>query len=381
MSANRYIALYAVTLLLLAGFIIGLNRVVDPFWYYRDISIEGLNAIKTRFRYYERHVKPGIVQLEQPASLIFGSSFAEICFNPLHPGLSRAGKSYNFALAGADWNMVLCGVQFAVQQDAALRQIVVGIHPDNMPARNCAADIEKMKNPDERAFLFSYDALQASINTMLDQRKQSPSHTAEGVYLYTRGEPATASRFREYFARYKKCKIDRFSDKADIRVPSAGASHLDLSGLIDLIHTTTEKGITLKLVVYPRHALYFEQEYQCGSRENRWNALMQIVTEVENTRAAGVEVWDFEGYHAIGTEAITEGPDIYWQDPGHFNYEVGNIMLGEMFGLEPPSLGERLTPRNIPLRAEAERTARERFLLKHPEFLKELKGLLSGNGY
>lgn len=368
--------MFTSTLLVLAGLVIFLNRVIDPFWYYRDISIEGVNAVKTRFSYYERHVKPELVRMEQPASLIFGSSFAEIGFNPLHPALKSAGKSYNFALAGADWDMTLCSVQYAIQQDLALRQIVVGIHPENMPSRACEADIEKMKNPDVRAFLFSFDALQASINTIMDQRKQTPSHTAEGLYFYTRGKPETASRFREYFARYRKCKIDHISEKVPFKGDSAGADKLDLSGLRELFRATQSKGVTVKLVLYPRHALFFEQEYQCGSREGRWDALKQIASEIESTGGDKIELWDFEGYHEIGTEKITDAPDDLWQDPGHFNYEVGDIMLDEMFGLKPPNMGELVTTKNISLRAEREKNARELYLRKHPEFLTQLESML-----
>ena len=28
------------------------NRVVDPFWYYRDLNIPGFNAVKTQFHKY-----------------------------------------------------------------------------------------------------------------------------------------------------------------------------------------------------------------------------------------------------------------------------------------------------------------------------------------
>jgi len=376
MSARRYIYLFTSALLVLAGMVIVLNRVIDPFWYYRDISIEGVNAVKTRFSYYERHVKPELVRLEQPASLIFGSSFAEIGFNPLHPALKGVGKSYNFALAGAGWDMTLCSMQFAIQQDLALRQIVVGIHPENMPSRACEEDIEKMQNPDVRAFLFSYDALQASINTILDQRKQTPSHTAEGMYFYTRGKPETASRFREYFARYRKCKIDHVSVNLSFKGGFTGADQLDLSGLRDLLRATQGKGITVKLVLYPRHALFFEQEYQCGNRESRWKALTQIASEIEKVGGDKIELWDFEGYHEIGTETITEAPNALWQDPGHFNYEVGDIMLDEMFGLKPQNMGELITAKNVPLRAERENKRRELYLQKHPEFLTQLESML-----
>lgn len=376
MSAKKYIFVFTAMLLLLSVLTVAFNRVVDPFWYYRDISIDGFNAIKPKFRYYERHVKPVLVQREQPASLIFGSSFSEIGFDPLHPALRAAGKSYNFALAGAPWEMVACDVQFALSKDTALRQIVLGIHPGALPQKDCKADIAKMEIPDERAFLFSNDAFEASVNTVLEQYKQKPSHTAEGLYFYTRGLPATASRFREHFVSSTPCKISHVSINPPDTATLPKQSNLDLSGLREFVRKTTERGIVLKLVVYPRHSLMFEQEYQCGTRQARWDAIAQIVSIVEAKKSSLVEVWDFEGYHAIGTEIISDAPGVNWQDSAHFNTEFGNIMLDEMFAIKPPAFGVQLTSANLVARANEERKARAAYLGRHPEFLQQLESML-----
>lgn len=370
--------MFALALLAMSGLTVAFNRVVDPFWYFRDISIEGVNAIKPKFRNYERYVKPLLVQSEQPGSLIFGSSYAEIGFDPLHPALTAAGGSYSFALAGAPWEMVACDVKFALAKDANLRQIVLGIHLGDMPKINCDTEIEKMAAPDLRAFLFSYDAFEASINTVLEQHKQKPSHTSEGQYFYTRGTPGTEIRFREYFAQHPSCKFESAVLQPMEKDDRVNTTKLELSGLQELIGEIIKRGIVLKLVVYPRHALLLEQEYQCGTRQARWNELGQVADLVKSNRSGLVEVWDFEGYHAIGTEPISDQPGYYWQDPRHFNFEMGNIMLSEMFGLDPAQLGMRVSPDAIALRAELERRQRLQYLTEHPEFLTQLLKLSPG---
>ena len=349
------------------------NRVVDPFWYYRDISISGINSIKPKFQNYERHVKPALVRREQPASLIFGSSYSEIGFDPLHPALTSAGKSYNFAMAGASWDMVACNVKFALANDTALRQIVLGIHTSDMPLVDCKTRLENIETS-ERPFLFSLDALSSSINTVLEQRTGKSSHSAEGLYYYTRGKPETAERFRKHFALYTPCKIG--SPLPDPPNTATARKKLDLAGLRQLVHDISARGIELKLVVYPRHALSFEQEYQCGMRTARWDNLAQIVSAADSGMDHHTEVWDFEGYHEIGTEAITNSSAIYWQDPEHFNYEFGNIMLDEMFALKPSAYGMRLTSSNLAKRAETERRMRSDYIASHPDFLKQLESLL-----
>jgi hypothetical protein len=377
MTAHRYLLVVTLLALVSAVLAAAFNRVVDPFWYYRDVSLDGFNAIKPKFKNYERHVKPALVRREQPASLIFGSSFAEAGFDPLHPALAAPGKSYNFALAGAQWDMVSCHVQFALVYDAALRQIVLGIHPDAMPQKDCGAEISRMAHPEERAFLFSLDAFEASINTVLEQRHDKPSHTADGLYFHTRGLPGTATRFREVFAIRTPCDIGRVDAQGGTAQPaSRERSALDLGGLRDIVRKAAAGGIALKLVVYPRHALSFEQEYQCGTRKSRWDALAQIVALAEQEGGDMVQVWDFEGYHEIGTEPVSEAPGRYWQDPTHFNYEFGNVMLDEMFGMKAIEFGQRLTSAHLRERAARERKARAAYLQGHPELLHQLTSLL-----
>lgn len=376
MTAKKYFFVFVAMVISLSVLSVAFNRVIDPFWYYRDISIAGLNTVKPKFRKYERHVKPSIVLREQPAALIFGSSFAEIGFDPLHPALRAKGKSYNFALAGAPWEMVSCDVWFALKNDAALRTIVLGIHPEAMPKKDCRADISQMETPEEREFLFSYNALEASINTVLEQGKQKPSHTLEGLYFYGRGAPDTAGRFREFFTQNVLCKTNSVS------LPTVQSNHplanksVDISGLSDLVKAATKRGIEIKLVVYPRHALFFEQEYQCGTRAIRWNVLAQVSDLLAKETNNKAEMWDFEGYHDIGTENITVAPAAYWQDPGHFNYEFGNMMLDEMFTVKSPALGRKLTSDSIGVASNLERQNRQAFLSQHPDFLSKLDQFL-----
>lgn len=373
MSSARYVFVFMSLLVLMCLAVVTLNRIVDPFWYYRDVSIAGFNAIKPKFLRYERHVKPALVQREQPASLIFGSSFSEIGFDPRHPALNTLGKGYNFALAGAPWEMVTCDVQFALKHDHKLQQIVLGIHPRALPRTDCSADIRKMESPDEQAFLFSYDAFEATLNTLLEQGRHKPSHTADGLYFYSRGATGTASRFQQDFNHIhaQPCPPGTLRPDAQHHAPPP-----DLGGLQDLLAMTKARGITLKLVVYPSHALAIEQQYQCATRQSRWDALREIAQLVENTGGTAA-LWDFEGYHEVGTEPISEAPALYWQDLSHFNSEFGDLMLDEMFAIKSPRLGMQLTAANIEVRAQTEAGMREEYLRTHPEFLRQLQTMLS----
>lgn len=374
MSARTYVIYFLTCFFAMLVLVASFDRMVDPFWYYRDISIPGFNQIKTKFRRYERHVKPEILVREQPAAVIFGSSYSEIGFDPLHLAGLAGGRDYNFALAGASWNRVYCDVQFALQYDRGLHWIVLGIHPEAMPSRDCRRDIQVMRHPDQLSFLLSSDALKASFETVFEQRTDLPSHTAEGLYFYTRGKRGTAERFREYLPSHAPCKPGETGKKGG----GAREEALDLDGLGNIVRAVRQRGIGMKLVVYPRHAMPVELEYLCGTRKARWETLSRITSMVESEggQNSKIEIWDFEGYQHIATEKISDAPAVYWQDPAHFNYEYGNIMLDEMFGRTEPDYGTRLTPENIPDREMAEKKAREAYIGHHPEFDAQLISLL-----
>lgn len=116
------IRFFSVSLLLLV--LIGLfNRIVDPFWYYRNGRLKGVN----------------------------------------------------FALAGAPWAMVLCNFEFAATH-APIKRALIGFHPDNMPQVNCKKDFAKLGQINMGELLLSMPSLRASIKTI---RKLTSKATLE----------------------------------------------------------------------------------------------------------------------------------------------------------------------------------------------------------
>ncbi|MCG6875211.1 MAG: hypothetical protein LJE97_08985 [Betaproteobacteria bacterium] len=329
------------------------NRIVDPFWYYRDTSIDGFNAVKTKFRRFERHVKPAIVAREKPEAIVLGSSFAEIGLDPRNPSFTDGGRlaGYNFGIAGADWPMTRCYLEFALR-NADPKRIVVGIPLTDLPTVDCAEQVATMGNPGVGALLFSARALRASVQTVLEQRKQRPSHTREGLYFYARAAGAAQRSFSEMFAarlRSQSCDLRKLgAATAPITPVASPRRRLDLAGLRQVVHTAVERGIELRLVIYPQHAFNLELDVLCGGGVDRWDALEQMARAVEEAGGGSslVQLWEFFGYNDVTGEPVA--PDMkYWQDPQHFNVEVGNMMLGEMFGAPPadhPMLGRRVVP-------------------------------------
>ncbi|MET0216688.1 MAG: hypothetical protein ABW205_02010 [Burkholderiales bacterium] len=390
----RHVRLLLMGLALLLGLTAAFTRLVDPFWYFRDVEIDGFNAIKTKFRRFERHVKPAVFAAEQPEAVVLGGSFAEIGFDPLHPVLTRSGqaKSYNFALAGTPWNMNFCALEY-VLATAPLKRIVLGIHAQPLPAFDCTESIADMRETSWTALLLSPRALGAAIETVAHQgRTERGSHTREGMYFYSRHDPGVDRRFSQFFASVlhdaKDCRWDNLERSRDGTAAPLEVSPdvpFDAQGLARVIDSVSGRDVTLRLAVYPRHVLSIEADYLCGRQMERWRALWQLAHFLEThppAPPASVEIWDFQGYSTYTTEPVTSTLMNYWQDPEHFNYEFGNVMLEWMFGAVPDAtttvdgLGYRVTTATLARRYAWFSRQRVAFLAAHAATWTELARLL-----
>ncbi|MDF9393250.1 MULTISPECIES: hypothetical protein [Methylococcus] len=364
--------------------------VVDPFWYNRKVSIPGFNAIKPEFKRYERHVKPQIVRRERPAALVFGNSYAEIGFDPLHPALTppdRHERGYNFGLAGADWERIYCSARFTLDH-AAPKRVIIGFQPGHpLRAVDCGVLLAEMEHLPVAALLLSGKAIKSSLRTVKGQRK-TPTHTAEGLFYYTRFEVEEVERrFRADFARYLgNLKPDApclLKPRAVVVPPPFDPAEVngvpaDLAGLHDLVVRLARAGVETRLVAYPVHALRAEADIACGFANLRWEALLAITRTVRQADPEGrrVEVWDFQGYDPDLLEPIRDNQTRLWQDSGHFNHEFGNRLLDRMFGLGEEDFGNRIEPAAVPALRAAFFRERAAFLESHPGFMDEFAALI-----
>jgi hypothetical protein len=363
------------------------NRIVDPFWFYRDVSIEGFNAVKPKFLRFERHVKPAIVARERPNAITVGSSLSEIGFDPLNPYFTDQGRleGYNFAVAGAFWPIIQCYFEYALAH-APIQRALVEIRPMELKDSDCTGRAAGLDIATFGELLFSSRALRASVQTVLEQGKQRPSHTAKGQAFYARYDPGVVSRFRELLAqrfRAHQCEPGTFEIGLGIAPPPAKEGpkrQLDLSGLRKVVEMARDKGLELRLVVNPKHAYEYEIEALCGEEFDKWDALKQITQVVWDASGGNdrIQLWLFMGYNAFTAEPVREGM-AFWQDPIHHNYELGDMMFEAIFK-QPPgensALGGRLTPANFDATRRRFEEGRRSYIEANPWFYPGLRALL-----
>lgn len=359
------------------------NRVVDPFWYYRDISIAGFNANKPQFRNYERHIKPVILKELKPEAVIFSSSVLEAGIDPTYPTLTQNGsyRSYNFGMAAAWWDRVFCNVVYALD-NTDLKTVVIGLTPEPLPIVDCTEQHKAMGSIRQSELLLSFDALKASFKTVAQQTKK-PTHTLEGMLYYHRfdGDKVEESfhvEMRKHSLRHgiTACKTLDDPQRPAWSYPDAPK---DMSGLKYLLQRLVDHKAQVKLVVYPFHSLWMEL-LMCEGVMERWHYLYRFASVVDGFNQAGgnIELWDFQGMSSHITEKVRNNQMKDWQDFGHFNYEMGDVMLDTLYHkpLAPPVPGEDefgvlLTRESIPGRFYRFFDKRREFIQNNPWFIQD----------
>lgn len=403
MTARCYVTTILAGLLIFLGATAAFNRLVDPFWFFRDHAIPGFNVKKPEFARFERHIKPSILSRLRPEAVIFGNSFAEIGFDPLNPGFTDDGalQGYNFAMAGADWNRVYCSVVFALNH-TPIQRAVIGL-PDwslnGLPNPDCQPLFKDMETVPLTSLLLSVDALLASWRTVRKQHRNL-THTPEGMFFYTRNQVGKREQLftKELFDEIKRINTNNVDCAATLRhggeqgparipdwIPPAQPAHLD--GLKTLLELFAGHRVEVKLLVFPLHAWPFETHILCANPLARWHSLWHIaklVDAINRDKAANIELWDFQGTSAYLTESIRNEGTKFWQDTGHFNYEMGNVMLETMFHRRSGPLpgdaepfGALLSEASIPQRFTEFFAFRRKFLTAHPGFDRALADRLA----
>lgn len=368
------------------------NRVVDPFWYYRDVEIKGFNAEKPQFYRFERQFKPILLKETKPETVVFSSSFLEIGFNPKHPALTQDGayRSYNFGIVAADYGRVFCNVMYALE-NTQLKTAIIGVHPTHAPKFDCSAQMKTMGTVDNATLLLSYAALKASYKTLVLQNKK-PTETKDGLLFYNRDKGYEVElMFRHFMNKYrtehpdKTCTLPQgYTGTPAWAYP---ASHADMEGLKFLLQQLVAKNVKTKLVVYPFHAIWLELEMACGDVMTRWHALYEmakLVDEINQSHPGAVELWDFQGMGDFMVEKIRNNEVKYWQDHGHFNYEMGDVMLDTIFRRNPSreasrrdEFGVMLTSEIVPGRFNRFFAKRQEYIAANPWFRQELGRFLN----
>ena len=382
--------------LLLAGVAVA-NIVVDPYSIYRFVQVRGFNEFKPRAQQQGRLMKVHGLIFERPRALILGNSRAEMGFDPQHRAWPQDTQPvFNAALPGTGLTSALDFVRREVERQTP-RTILLGLDFKDFLFDARKASVSQVAPAQQTsplqhfattakefsATVLSLDALIDSALTITAQRDPYPADLRADGFNPLRNYIGIAKN-DGYYAMFRQRNLENakaYGRGAKDLFAAGNRSSPDFETLDAIIRLCRERGIALKLIIYPYHAHLLETLRAAGlwSTFEEWKrVLANLSGKAGNGENAALIVWDFSGYHAYATETVPltkdrdRATEVHWYwEAGHFKKELGDIMLDRILSNAPPSsedeFGVVLTPNNIERHLATLRQSRERYAGTHPE--------------
>ena len=393
---------------LAAGAIPLANIVVDPFFRFDLIAVEGFNAQKTQFASQARLAKPGVVCRLQPGSVILGTSRVEVGINPRHPGWNSSyGPVYNLALAGSGLKELYLTLQHVVHASSRLHVAVVGLDFLMFNAHREAVvfGTEVLGFDQKRLMLSSDDSCWKSFSRDLGlflgtegfaysastvRGQMLPSDVADPdspkvmswLALYDRdgyrgdSYDLAARNFvlrkgpRYWFdgasgrdATQEKYYVSRIWRPApDGRYCFEHEGSQDTISLFRaIVDFARQSRVDVKFFINPIHARMLVALREAGlwPQYEEWKRRL-VSTLAEEAAASGAspfQLWDFSGINTVTTELVPPSQDLaemrWWWEPSHYRSSAGNLILDRILAHDdaarkvPDDFGVTLDSQNI----------------------------------
>jgi len=383
---RRYLLQLGFGVLILLVSAAAFSWAVDPFGYYGGWVIQGFNAVKPAAANYANEVKPPLIVARNPQAVILGNSYSEVGLDPLHPAfVGTFENTYNFGLRHMRWRQTLCHYDYVVSRlGSNLKRVLLGVRPIRMEYASCHVEGMPSGDVDHLKLLLSGTALWQSMRTLLHQDPAAESMTREGRVFHLRTTPGVRERFAKTLNTRPLCRWDSHTPA---RVESFVAPEAipPLPGLTHLIKDAIRRGLDLRIVIHPRHAYFYEKLVQCGGVPEHWKRVWWIAKVVEDAagNARRIPIWYFTPYHELLVEPVPRSGHMkYWQDAGHYNYELGDAILDLVYGSRHPdrdnvsALGFQVSTANLVEHYARVHRERSAFLAANPGFLAELAELM-----
>lgn len=367
---SRYNALLLGATLVLLSLATGIAILIDPYGYYHGARWSGINEIKPKAYVHARLTKQTFAQRANPRTVILGNSRMDIGFDPLSPVWpAELRPIFNFAIPGHGLSGDLKNLNASFSK-GGLRTAVIGLEfldflfDGAAGPRRPEASPTALQNLVDRLTRFSETALSLtafidSIDTLRQRKnRRAPTMTNLGFnplhqYLDYVDDEGHAAIFRQKNNEY----VRRFSRLPSSVVAMGGVPSPNFERLSKLIEWCRQRGVRVRLVIYPYHMDILEAFYLTGlwpAFEEWKRRVTRIVAAAgQQEERADIELWDFSGFHRYTSEKVPASGDTdthmrwYWE-AGHFKSSLGDRMLGRMLrGDAESSFGDQLKLSNI----------------------------------
>lgn len=377
MTARRFLGTALLTTMLTAGGFMAVNTIIDPYDYWGQPRIEGLNARKPMMHTHLTAVKSRQYLREQPRTVIAGNSRVDVGMDPrsMH-WPANFQPVYNFGLPGESVASVADVLATAMAEHRPER-IFLGVDfldflltHDRWVKYAADALMPQQTTLSERArrlaeTTLSLNALIHAGMTVMEQGKEFPADTRrdgftplEHYHEHVRMEGHAA--LFEQRSRQLVQRLLKEPRKLEWNAPGGNMMWTRLEQFLDLAQA---QGVEVVLFTYPYHSELLETLRQTG----KWPEMRQWLGQLTDMAAReGVTLWSFTGYNAWSTEPVPQPGDRktrmqwYWE-AGHFKPGLGELMIARMLEHPdaPADFGKKLTPDGVESLAVALETEAE----------------------
>ena len=398
--------------LITAGLIISLsvvsiNAFVDPYGILGAPEIQGFNRIKPQIPLHTRMVKAHKINKIRPKGLILGSSRAEVGLNPDHPGWAASSRPvYNAALPSARIYEIYHYLRHAHSQTSIAQVVLIldffsfdtgrrkesgfeterlRLEPGLIPNTGMIKDISTV--------LFSYDSLQASIDTLNHQNKPFYWYLSNGsrdaAYLQQQIEDKGG-----HFKAFESVLTSALTAEDGLVRFDYGHGNGKKTDVLkwfqNLVLFCAEEQIELYALISPIHSQRLELLWQLGlwPTYEQWKRdVTHIIEEIKKkgNLTTRIELWDFSGFNEISMERVPgvgnvlNRMDWYWE-ASHYKRRTGDLMLDRvLMGKRVdniPEFGVRISIDGIESHLKAIRQQRQRYAQARPEETEYLNTLI-----
>jgi hypothetical protein len=370
----------------IAGVVALLNWLVDPYHVYRHSVSEQLRPYKRRI--IHRVAKSEVARRGAYDALLLGDSRVAAGFNADHPALTRRGSVYNLSMAAC--SLYECGRMIDLvleNQKSTPKLLIWGVPPEFVVCdRNPRTEFDfdgSLLNPKLNLAeyhlrnLLSIDSTRHTLWTLRDRLKSEKEQLAatqvsNGGFT-SRAAVASKLVSHDIFVYVLPAQHSYLVEHEPL--PAVAESEELLKRCF---RRCRERGIELKVVIPPVHAVYLERLYQFGLRdriEMGKRTLVKVAAESNALAASAppIEIWDFSVFTGPTTEAhptITDPAEMNWyQDAMHFRRSLGDLVLNQIFNMpnDVDEFGTRLDETNLEDHLFAQRAAREMYHRMHAD--------------
>lgn len=391
---NKYLSRMSGLFILLVLLTMAFNLAVNPYRLFPGLPFEvsWIPDHKPELSKVVRMFKAHEVGRVRPEVIFIGSSRADTGLDPAHALWTTRGQIYNLSLSSARIAELLAYIKHA-QATTPLSDVVLGldflmfdseiIYEAGFSEQRLAHAPLFQRYPaiarDYVSGLLSFDALQASYSTLLNQATVVTDYGPDGAriaHLNQQRLDTIGGHYQAFALQLLDLKNEAARD-VTVRLLStsqqapSNALATSLETFRELLTFCQQQKIALHMFISPIHALRLERlriEGRWQEFENWKRELASTVTSYQQ-RGGKMQLWDFAYYHKYSTEPLPIEGDSdthmrwYWEG-SHYKQSLGNLILDQLAqpDIDAHGFGVELTTDNTDAHLRRVNNTREQML-------------------